>query len=282
MSEAGLAVSVSVLMHVAWNLIARQQAKEAYPLWWVLLAHLVLLGPWGFYHLWLQTDWTPRFAGLLAISALANVVYFLGLRKAYEHAPVSLVYPLVRSSPLLIAAWGAWLFDQPLPATAWLGIAVSVLGLWWMASGALRSHDRGALPWAGLAMLATSVYSLSDKAATASVPSFAGLVGFISVGYLASWISISVALKRSTGAWMPARRIGAAAWLAGGLCIGLAYALVIHAMRYLPSAEVVSYTNAGIVVATVLSITLFRERMDWRRRLGGALVITGGLAIMAC
>jgi len=44
---AALAVAVSVVMHVTWNLIARHQARDAYPLWWVLLAHLVLLGPWG-------------------------------------------------------------------------------------------------------------------------------------------------------------------------------------------------------------------------------------------
>lgn len=44
---AALAVAASVVMHVTWNLIARHQARDAYPLWWVLLAHLVLLGPWG-------------------------------------------------------------------------------------------------------------------------------------------------------------------------------------------------------------------------------------------
>jgi drug/metabolite transporter (DMT)-like permease len=52
-------------------------------------------------------------------------------------------------------------------------------------------------------------------------------------------------------------------------------------MRYLPSAEVVSYSNAGIVVATLISIFFFGERADWRRRVFGATVIVGGLAVMA-
>lgn len=268
-------------MHVVWNLIARQQPKAAHPLWWVLLAHLVILGPLGFWVLAHEAHWTPGFVALLLTSALANVVYFKGLAKAYEHAPVALVYPLVRSSPLLIAVWGSLLFDQSLQLNAWLGIGISVIGLWLMASSALRGSDRSALPWALLAMLATSVYSLSDKAATAYVPSFMGLVGYVSVGCLASWLAMTWSLKRQSGHFVPRQRIHWAAWLTGGLCIGLAYALVIHAMRFLPSAEVVSYTNAGIVVATLLSVVWFRERADWRRRLLGAVVITTGLAVLA-
>lgn len=282
MNEAVIAVAVSVAMHVAWNLIARQQPRDALPLWWVLLAHLLIFGPWGLHALASEVDWTPAFALLLATSATANVVYFTGLRKAYERAPVSLVYPLARSSPLLIALWSTLLTGETLLPSTWVGIGISVLGLWVLSQSAMaHGSDRRALPWVMLAMLATSVYSLSDKAATASIPSLAGLFGFVSVGYLASWLSLCWTLKRTTGHWSPTRRIDIRALLAGGACIGTAYVLVIHAMRFLPAAEVVSYTNAGIVVASLLSIFCFKERQDWRRRLIGAAIVTAGLAIMA-
>jgi hypothetical protein len=32
-----VAIALSVLMHVTWNLIARHQPRDAEPLWWVLL-----------------------------------------------------------------------------------------------------------------------------------------------------------------------------------------------------------------------------------------------------
>lgn len=282
MNEAALAVGASVAMHVAWNLIARQQPREAFPLWWVLLAHLLLFGPWGLHALVREVEWTPDFLALLMTSAIANAVYFLGLHKAYEHAPVALVYPLVRSSPLLIAVWGTFLTEDALRPNAWMGICISVVGLWILSASALRQlSDRYALAWALLAMFATSVYSLSDKAATASIPGFAGLLGFVSVGYFTSWLMLSWVLKHRTGRWVPRQRVDTSALLVGGACIGLAYALIIHAMRYLPSAEAVSYSNAGIVVATLISIFYFRERADWRRRLLGATVIVTGLAVMA-
>ena len=40
-----IAIGLSVLMHLTWNLIARHQPRDAEPLWWVLLGQLVLVAP---------------------------------------------------------------------------------------------------------------------------------------------------------------------------------------------------------------------------------------------
>lgn len=281
MIEAPLAVAASVAMHVTWNLMARHQPAAAHPLWWVLLAHLVLVGPWGLVGLAQQVQWSRDLALLLLISALANGVYFLGLGRAYVHAPVALVYPVVRSSPLLIALWSLLLFGEQLPSAVWLGIGVSVAGLLLMATTGGKGGDGLALPWAALAMFATSVYSLSDRAATPHISGFAGLVGFITVGYAVSWLALTLEWRRATGAWIPRQRPSLSVLVIGGLCIGLAYALVIHAMRTLPAAEVVAYTNAGIVLATLASIFAFGERARWKTRLGASAVIVAGLMVMA-
>lgn len=278
--EALTAVGLSVLMHVSWNLIARHQPKTSEPLWWVLLGHGLMLGPWGLWHLVHEARWSPHLAALLATSAVANTVYFQGLQQAYRHAPVALVYPLVRSSPLLIALWSWALWGITLPALAWTGIALSVVGLLCMAATARGHEEARALPWTLLAMLGTSIYSLSDKAATAHLPSFGALVGYLSVGYAAAWASLSWRLHRATGMWRPAARPHGGAWLLGSLSIGLAYALVIHAMRTLPAAEVVAYTNAGIVLATLVSVVVFHERLRWQQRLASAALIAAGLVIL--
>jgi phosphonate utilization associated putative membrane protein len=279
--NAPLALALSVAMHVTWNLMARHLPRGSNPLWWVLLAHLVLFAPWGFWELATTVVWSPEMTLLLTVSAAANVVYFTGLARAYEHAPVALVYPLVRSSPLFIAIWGTLFFGQNLPPIAWLGIGISVLGLFIMASSALQGSDRRAFGWAMLAMLATSVYSLSDKAATEHIPTFMGLVGFLSVGYLASWISMTLRMHRHTHRWVPALRINLPSLVVGGTCIGLAYALVIHAMRQLPAAEVVSYTNAGIVLAAVISVFYFNDKVGWQKRMLGVFIITSGLGVLS-
>ena len=42
-----LALGLFVLMHVTWNLLARHVDARCNFLWWGLLAHLGLLGPWS-------------------------------------------------------------------------------------------------------------------------------------------------------------------------------------------------------------------------------------------
>lgn len=273
-----VAIGLSVLMHVTWNLIARHQPRDAEPLWWVLLGHLVLVAPWGLYRFVVEAQWSLHLLGLLLTSAAANVLYFHGLHRAYLHAPVAFVYPLVRSSPLLIAGWSLLFFGESLGALAWTGIAISVLGLVAMARTVHGNDEGRALPWTLLAMGATSVYSLSDKAATAQITGFGGIMGYLSVGYLAAWSTMAWRLRRGTGQWIPRARPSAIALLVGSLCVGLAYALVIHAMRTLPAAEVVAYTNVGIVLATAMSLVVFRERTQWWQRTAAAGVVCAGLA----
>lgn len=278
---AGIALAISVAMHVSWNLLARHQPQNSYPIWWVLLAHLILLGPWGLYTLWTETAWTASFMTLLATSAISNAAYFLALDRAYSHAPVALVYPLVRGSPLLIALWGTLFFAESFPLAVWLGIGISICGLVIMAFTARQIRDTHAVPWAFMAMLATSIYSLSDKAAAHHLPSIGAIIGFITFGYFASWMAISLSLRLRIGRWSPQVKIGLPAMIFGGVCIGFAYALVIHAMRFLPAVEVVSYTNAGIVIASLLSIFLFKEKSHWKSRLTGGLIICVGLLVIA-
>jgi phosphonate utilization associated putative membrane protein len=280
MDNAYLLIGVSVLMHVAWNLMARHVDSRANYLWWGLLAHLVMLGPYAIWHLINNADWqTPLLIALLTTS-LANTLYFIALRRAYHFAPVALVYPLARSSPILIALWSWLFFSQVLSLWEVLAISTSVFGLWILAASSRHGDARHALPWTVLAALSTSVYSLSDKVAVQHLPGFAEQLGFISIGYAFSFVGLTLLQRVETGKWLPQVRPSLHYILIGGLFIGTAYALVVRAMSVLPAAHVVSFTNAGIVLAVLLSIMLFGEREYWRYRLAGALVVSLGLVLL--
>src|SRR3989344_462545 len=116
MTTVALALAAAVLMHVAWNLLARASHPDTRFLWWALVGYLVVLGPWSLYALITQAHWSPDLVGLLVISALANSLYFLVLGAAYRRAPVAVVYPIARSSPLLIAVWSSLFFGEVIAA----------------------------------------------------------------------------------------------------------------------------------------------------------------------
>ncbi|NJN48275.1 MAG: EamA family transporter [Candidatus Competibacteraceae bacterium] len=280
LDNAYLLIGVSVLMHVTWNLLARQVEAKANYIWWGLLAHLIMLGPYAVWSLVNNAHWDRFLLLSLAATSTANTVYFIALRRAYHYAPVALVYPLARSSPLLIALWSWLFFAEDISFLELSAISVSVSGLWILAASSRYADTRHALPWAACAAFATSLYSLSDKVAVSYLPGFFEQLGFITVGYSASFIGLSVVQRYETGRWIPAFRPSWTKLVVGGLFIGTAYALIVRAMRDLPAAHVVSFTNTGIVLAVLLSISVFHERAHWQQRLYGALVVSFGLILL--
>ncbi len=281
MTTALAVLSLSVLMHVAWNLMTRRAEPDSRFLWWALTAYLVLVGPWSVAALILRADWSWTFAGLLALTSLAEAVYFVALGVAYRHAPVPVVYPVARSSPVLIAIGSALLFGERLPLYGWVGILLSVAGVLSLAWTARRGLTARAVPWALLAAFATSVYSTSNKSAVAAMPDYAVELGYVSIAILAAWLALTWENWRAHGRWRPRQMPARRTWIAGGLFIGNAYALTIHAMQYIPAAYAVAFTNAGIVLAGVIAMTLFGEREHWRQRLSAMLVVCLGLLMLA-
>lgn len=281
MLTASVLIGLSVLMHVTWNLLARHVAARCNYLWWGLLVHLVLLGPVGAYGLWQDARWSWTLLAATVVTMLMNSLYFIGLREAYARAPATYVYPLARSSPLLILLWEWLLWSSQPGKLALLGLLISVAGLWLLGNTA-RSHaaTRSALPWIGLAALATSLYSLSDKVAVSALPSLPALLGFVSLGYLAAFVVLSWMNYRQTARTVPACRPEWRYLLPGGLFIGTAYALVIQSMQYLPAAYVVAFTNAGIVLASLLAVLVLNEKEAWQQRLLAAGLIALGLLVL--
>ncbi|NCN44238.1 MAG: hypothetical protein CO158_04755 [Piscirickettsiaceae bacterium CG_4_9_14_3_um_filter_43_564] len=277
--QAWLFIGLSVVMHVSWNLMARHVDKETDFLWWGLLGHFVLLGGFGLYHL-AQVNWSWTLTGLIAITAVANSLYFLSLRQAYGLAPVAFVYPIARSSPILVAIWAWWLFDEMLSELAWMGISISIVGLWILGNTVKHNPNPKVLKWTLAAAFFTSIYSLSDKAIALEVNHFSELLGVVTIGYFSAWVTLSLYRKRHCKTIIPNKRPHLGVWLTGSVFIGSAYALVMLAMQTLPTAYVVSMTNFGVLLAVVLSILFFNDREHLKQKLIATFIIMIGLLLL--
>lgn len=274
------ALALSVLMHVAWNLMTRRSEPDARFLWWALIGHLIVIGPWSLAALVLKAEWSWRLILLLTITCAAEAMYFLVLGRAYRFAPVPLVYPIARSAPFLIAIWTVVFFGEVLSPLGWSGIVICVAGVLWMGYSARGGEPAKALPWAFAAALATSIYSTSNKLAVPALPGYVVQLGYVTVTLIAGWVALSVENKLLTGHFVPRRAPRAVKWILGGVLIGNAYALVIYSMQFIPAAYAVAFTNAGIVLAGSIAMTVFRERQRWRSRLAAISVICAGLALL--
>jgi drug/metabolite transporter (DMT)-like permease len=239
------ALAASVSMHVSWNLMARQAEPRSLFLWWAALGNLILFGSWSVPALIREVAWSWPLAGLLALSSGAEVLYFVALGNAYRRAPVPLVYPIARSSPLLIALWMALFFDEHLPLQAWTGIAISVAGVLALATTARGGVPARAVPWAATAAFGTSVYSIANKFAVDALPGYPAILGWASLTTVGAWLALTLQHRRRTGRWIPPVR------------------------------------PRVIVVAGLIAMTWFRERERWRARLAAITVIAVGLSLLA-
>ena len=100
------------------------------------------------------------------------------------------------------------------------------------------------------------------------------------LAFVIAWVMLAVELRWREGCWRPAARPDLRALLIGSLTVGVAYALVIHAMRVLPAAYAVTLANGGILLMVVLGVVWLGEHQGWRRRLAGAATSAVGMAIV--
>jgi phosphonate utilization associated putative membrane protein len=277
-----VAIGISVLLHVSWNLLTRRTPSDANFLWWIVGLYVLVFAPFTLPDFIRSAEQFPILYLCAAISGTTNGLYFLALRNAYHQAPASAVYPMVRSSPIFIALIEVLIFDRSFPLISWCAISVAAFGLWMIATS---SHDgvsrlSRAWPYALFAAFMTVVYSLSDKVATSNMQGINSALGYVCVNYAISWGFLCFEQKRRTGRWIPSIVPTILSLVIGTLGIGTAYALVIYAMRWLPAAYAVTLTNAGIVLTVLLGIVWLKEYEGWQKRALGAGLIVIGLIII--
>jgi phosphonate utilization associated putative membrane protein len=277
-----LAVGVSVLLHVSWNLLTRRTPSEVNFLWWIVGLYVMMFAPFTLPDFMRAAAMSSELFISAAISGTCNGLYFLALRRAYSLAPASAVYPMVRSSPLLIAIVEVLFFNHSFPILSWLAILLAMSGLWMIATSAhdgIKKLSR-AWPYALFAAFMTVFYSLSDKVASVNIQDIRTALGYVCVNFAISWIFLLIEQKLRTDRWMPVAMPHFYALLVGAFGVGTAYALVIYAMRTLPAAYAVTLTNAGIVLTVLLGVVWLKEYEGWRQRLlGSSLVVISVIVV---
>lgn len=117
---------VSAFLHTGWNLLLKQAKEKYIATWWaVLIGSLFFLPALFFTGLPARETW-----GLLLVSVIAEVGYYVLLSMAYNDDDFSLVYPMARgAAPALIATWSVLFLRETLSIGGMIGLTVIVLGL---------------------------------------------------------------------------------------------------------------------------------------------------------
>ncbi|OED47200.1 EamA family transporter [Leisingera sp. S232] len=264
----------AALLHALWNAIVKTAADRTTTLGLVAFGHVV---PGAAMAAVLPLPSAESFPFILG-STVVHFGYYYMLGRAYQHGDLSVVYPIARGIvPALVAIWAMAFAGETLPLQAWAGIAVIAIGIQLSSWKALRSGvGRPALAFAVGTGVCISIYSVVDGIGvrlsenTLSYWAWGALLHVFIAGFVAL-------RRRRTLAALPGRTW--ALGIAGGLVSMIAYGLVLYAKNFAPLGAVSALRETSVIFAALIGFVFLKEG-NWMRRLGSAVLMAVGVALI--
>ncbi|SDW13830.1 EamA family transporter [Marinobacter mobilis] len=293
-----LIVLISALAHAGWNLFGKKVSPSGAFFWYSTLWGAVLTLPVLLYYRSFLFSLDATVWWLVLATGFFQATYLSALAAAYRHGELSVVYPLARSSPLLILLVGTVFLGtaERITGAAVAGIVLIVAGCMVLPMHRFRdfhfaNYRNLATLFALLAAASTAGYSLVDDAATErmrellSGTALDGEVALVFVILQAwsalGWLSVGLSVQ---GAERRLLRELATSWrstMAAGTLILGTYALVVWAMAYADDVSyVVAFRQISIPMGVAMAWYFLGEKLHPPKLAGVAVILAGLLLVV--
>lgn len=283
---AGL-VLVSAVLHVLWNTLVKGSSDKLSFAWLTNVLGLAFLAaPF----LWTRLA-APGALGTevwfwAAVSGVMQTLYVVLLFAAYDHADLSVVYPVCRGlAPLAVLLLAGRLTgDETSPAQA---AAVALVAAGTVAVGAASRDGNGRLTLRGLALavltaFATAGYSLADRKGMSVSPG-PSAVEFLFCSYIVLCVLLTLycawkrpRLKGILSQWRENRRDV----LLVSTLTPLSYVCIVAALGMGSVVLVTAGRNVGIVLSAMAGAWILRENVTRGRALGSGVIFAGLIVLV--
>jgi drug/metabolite transporter (DMT)-like permease len=215
--------------------------------------------------------------GLFGVAG-AQTMYFASVSRL----PVGVSMLLEFTAPVLVALWVRFVRGTILPAKAWLGTAMALLGLAMVAQvwDGLRLDLIGVLAGMGAAVCAACYFLIGERALTTTHPmtmatwgAVVGAVVALAIGR--PWEIPGDLLVKSTSlgpVWMLLIAVAV-------LSTAIAYAVGMMALRHLPSNVASVLALFEPVFATAAAWALLNETLSVVQIIGGVTLLIGAFVV---
>ena len=298
-----LLVLVSCVVHAGWNLqVKRREVGPAF----FLAAGVFVLIPAAPFFFALGGAETVRAAPaalwpILAITGACQAAYYTCLSLAYRNGDVSVVYPVARTAPLFVIPLSGLIQHRWPAPVALLGIVLAVAGCFLLPRKTLSLRAEpfawsayagpGTL-WAVATAVASSGYTVADAVGVGLIapiaPGLRGAFLYACLEWLASSLFLPLAVRvaegngrRARGSIARALRTRRSETFALGAAIFGAYLLILWAYSLTDRVAYVAGMRQFSVALGVLGGIRFLNEPRDAPRIAGALVILGGLVLVA-
>ena len=280
-------VLLSAVMHALRNYFNKRALDKQAFVWWYEIFGLIFFTPVFLFVLFQEGNRTSFSMGLILLSGLIHFVYWVFLCNALERGDLSLVYPIMRSSPALVLLFSMTILRENVSTLGVIGILFVALGVYAISmdrfdlQGLLRPFTAGlrdrAVWFAFLTLISVAAYSLVDKIAV-------GRMNPVLFAYTYPWISLSlfsgyIFKVKAGGVLKKEWGVSKRAILFCGILSIFGYFLILLAFTMAPMSYVVGFRQLSIVFAVLLGGRFLKERNQLNRLVSAVIIFAGAYFI---
>jgi drug/metabolite transporter (DMT)-like permease len=192
--------------------------------------------------------------------------------------PLATVYAVIQIAPLIVVAGAGLIFGEPLGWRKWLAAGLGFAGVLLILNPLREGADAPSAIAAltiSLALLCTAARELLTRSIPARLPP-------LFIAYATSLVVTVMALVLGlTEHWIRPSAYQALLVLVAGVCITVAYAFGVIAMRTGEMSVVAPFRYVQIPLAVVLGWLVWSHVPDALGLLGIAMILSAGLAVVA-
>ena len=190
-----LLVLLSAVMHAFRNFFNKKALDKQAFVWWYEVFGIIFFTPLFLFTLLHEDTNTHISTTFIFLSGFAHFIYWYFLAKALEKGDLSLIYPIMRSSPAVVLIFSVTILGEDVSALGVAGILLVSIGVYTINMDSLvfselsrpfRALTRNrAIQFAFLTLFSVACYTLVDKLAVIQMHP-------VILAYLYPWISLSL------------------------------------------------------------------------------------------
>ncbi|WNK00378.1 DMT family transporter [Thalassospiraceae bacterium LMO-JJ14] len=279
---AFLLVLAAAFCHATWNFFVKRLNGGAELAWMFAVVSSIIYMPVAIFVFVMEK---PTFGwlelGFVVGSAIIHLGYFLLLQAGYRSGDLSLVYPTARATgPLLSVSMAVLILGEAISVQLAVGAVIIIIGVVSLTGGFSKRPDnfRTSLLFGIGSGTFIGCYTVWDAHAVSTImisPLVLEITGLICRALFLAPIGLR-RLQTVRTFWKEQKL---AIFVVAAIS-PLAYILVLYAMTLTPVVYVAPLRESSVLLTVLMGSILLHEG-DLKRRLGWAVVIVTGVALLA-
>ncbi|MCP4369823.1 MAG: EamA family transporter [Deltaproteobacteria bacterium] len=280
-------VVLSALMHALRNFFTKKAYDKQAFVWWYEVFGLLFFTPVFAFVLFTERFEFSISFYLVLISGVAHFIYWFFLAKSLESGELSLVYPIMRSSPALVLVFSITILGEKVSLLGGVGIMLVAFGVYTINMEkfslsefykpiiAVRS-DR-ATQFALMTLFSVAAYTIIDKIAVEQMNAvmFAYLYPWFSMLFYTAYLHKIKHKGELRKEWAVDKKI----ILACGFLSIFGYFLILIAFTIERVSYIVGLRQLSIVFAVLLGGQILKEKNKMIRFSSGLIIFFGAFLI---